>query len=132
MTVVADTRFLLVHTFPTDEKERDDIRELMYRSLREGLVIPSVVLTEYLKTAGKKIGKQGAMARILNLKENGAEISDLDENIALRAGELLLKDEERSIGDAVIAATALDLHVSHIITDDPHFLEFGLKTKWTR
>ena len=132
MTLVSDTRFLLVHTFPADEEERNRIRELMHSSLRERLVIPSVVLAEYFKTAGKKIGKQGVLTRISSLKESGAEVSRLDESMALLAGQLLLKDEKRSIGDALIAATALELHASHVISDDPHFHEFGLKTRWIR
>jgi predicted nucleic acid-binding protein len=130
MTVVSDTRFLVVYTFPANEQERDGVRALMHRSLREHFVIPSVVLTEYFKTAGKKIGKQAVTTRISSLKESGAEVSELDESTALLAGELLLKDTKRSIGDALIAATALELHASHVISDDPHFHEFGLKTRW--
>ncbi|MGI0086282.1 MAG: hypothetical protein ACREBQ_14480, partial [Nitrososphaerales archaeon] len=79
---MADTRFLLVHTFPFDEKEREDIRQLMLCSLRDHLLIPSVVLAEYFKTAGRKIGKQGVLTRIFNLKESGALVSDIDESIA--------------------------------------------------
>ena len=130
MTDVADTRFLLVYTFPADEEERNRIRELMHRSLREHLVIPSVVVTEYFRTAGRKVGKQSVSTQISLLKENGAEISDLDETTAFLAGELSLKNERRSIGDTMIAATALVIRASHIITDDPHFREFGLRTKW--
>jgi predicted nucleic acid-binding protein len=130
MTLVADTRLLLVHTFPADENERDKVRELMRHSLRERLIIPAVVLTEYFKTAGKNIGKQAASTQISLLKENGGIISDVNEDVALLAGELLLKDEKRSVGDALIAATALHLRSSHVVTDDSHFHEFGLKTKW--
>jgi predicted nucleic acid-binding protein len=130
MTLVADTRLLLVHTFPVDENERDRIKELMRRSLREHLVIPAVVVTEYFKIAGKIIGRQGASTQISVLKDNGGIIFEINEEIAILAGELLLKDEERSIGDALIAATALHLRSSYIVSDDPHFHEFGLKTKW--
>jgi predicted nucleic acid-binding protein len=42
----------------------------------------------------------------------------------------LLKKEKRSIGDSLIAATAIHLHASHVVSDDPHFQEFGVKTKW--
>lgn len=130
MTLVADTRFLLVHTFPADEEERDRVRELMHRSLREHLVIPSVVVTEYFKTGGRKIGKQGVSTQISVLKENRAEIFDPDESTALLAGELALKNEKRSMGDILIAATALAIHASHIISDDLYYHELGLKTKW--
>ncbi len=130
MTLVADTRFLIVHTFPANEEERDRIRELMHRSLREHLVIPSVVVTEYFKTAGRKLGKQGVSTQLSVLKENGAEISPLDESTSFLAGELSLKNQKRSIGDTIIAATALAIRASHIISDDPHFRELGLKTKW--
>jgi predicted nucleic acid-binding protein len=130
MTVVADTRFLLVHTFPSSDRERDDIRELMNISLRERLVIPSVVLTEFFKTAGRRIGRQGVEARLSAIKDSGAEIFPLDEERALLAGRLLLKNEKRSIGDSLIAATAIDLRASHVISDDPHFLDFGIKIRW--
>jgi len=130
LTHVADTRFLLVHTFPADADERDRVGELMHRTLREHLVIPSVVVTEYFRTAGRKIGKGGVSTQISVLKDSGAEISDLDEATAVLAGELSLKNERRSIGDTLIAATALIIKASHVITDDPHFHEFGLKTKW--
>jgi predicted nucleic acid-binding protein len=130
MTLIADTRLLLVHTFPADEHERLVIRELMYRSLRERLTIPSVVVTEYFKTAGRKIGKQGVLTQISLLKENGATISEINETIAFVAGELLLKHENRSIGDSLIAATALYLRASYVVSDDRHFHDFGLKTRW--
>ena len=89
-----------------------------------------MVVTEYFKTAGKNIGKQGVSTQISLLKENGGIISDINEDIALMAGELLVKDEERSIGDALIAARALHLRSSHVVSDDRHFHKFGLKTKW--
>ncbi len=130
MTVVADTRFLLVHTFPSSDDERDHIRDLMSASLREHLVVPSVVLTEFFKTAGRRIGKQSVLARIYAIKDSGAEILSLDEDRALLAGQLLLKNGKRSTGDALIAATAIDVRATHVISDDPHFLDFGLKTKW--
>ena len=130
MTVVADTRFLIVFSFPSTEGERDRVRELMYRSLRDRLVIPSVVITEYIKTAGSGMGKESAVARIAGLKESGAEVAVLDEKTAMRAGALLLEHADKPIGDALIAATALIRRASHVITDDPHFQQFGLKTRW--
>ena len=60
----------------------------------------------------------------------GARIFAVDESTALLAGEMLLKDEKRSIGDALIAATALILNASYVVTDDPRFHEFDLKTRW--
>jgi predicted nucleic acid-binding protein len=130
MTLVADTRFLLFYTFPADSRERDLMRQLMQRSLRERLVIPSVVITEYFKSAGKKIGIAGISTQISVLKGNGATVFDIDEATASRAGELLLENEQRSIGDSLIAATALELRASHVVSDDPHFHAFGLKTRW--
>ena len=130
MTAVADTRFLVVFTFPSTEREKESVRELMHQSLRERLIIPTVVVTEYLKAAGRKIGKAAAMAKIANLKESGAEIAALDEKTAVKAGELLLAHGEKPIGDAIIAAAALIKKARHVISDDPHFGEFGLRTKW--
>lgn len=131
MTVIADTRFLIVFTFPSTEQEKGNIRELMHRALRERLIIPTVVIAEYIRTTGRKIGKESATTRIADLKESGAEIASLDEEIALRAGELLLRHGDKPMGDAIIAATALIKGASHVVSDDPHFKELGLKTRWT-
>jgi len=65
-----------------------------------------------------------------DLSENGAEIFDIDEGTAFLAGELALKNERRSIGDTLIAGTALVTEACHVVTDDPHFHELGLRTKW--
>lgn len=89
-----------------------------------------MAVAEYFKTAGRKIGKHGVSTQLSVLKENGAVVSIIDEDAAFLAGEMLLKDEKRSIGDSLIAATALMLRASHVVTDDPHFQEFGIKTKW--
>lgn len=74
MTLVADTRLLLVHTFPADEEERSRISDLMHSSLKQRLIIPSVVVTEYFKTAGRKIGKSDVSTQISILKESGPSI----------------------------------------------------------
>lgn len=130
MTAVADTRFLIVHTFPSTEVERDSIRGLMHRCLRERLIIPTVVLTEYLRIAGKKIGRQRATARILQLRESGAEFIPLDEKTAFLAGNMLLENREKPIGDAIIAATLVGKGASYVISDDPDFEDFGVTTRW--
>ena len=131
MTAVADTRLLLVFAFPSTERERERIREVMHESLREPLIIPAVVVTEYVKAAGKRIGKEAAIAKIAGLKESGAEITTFDERTAVRAGELLLAFGDKPIGDAIIAATTLIRKARHVISDDPHFKELGLRTRWT-
>jgi predicted nucleic acid-binding protein len=102
----------------------------MRASLRDHLVVPSIVVTEYIKIAGKIIGKQAALNQISIMKESGAEVVSLDEQIAVLGGELALRDEKKSIGDTLIAATAISMHASHVVSDDPHFRDFGLKTKW--
>jgi len=63
MTVVADTRFLLVFTFPSTRYEMDQTREIMHRSLCERLMIPTVVVVEYRKIAGRKIGLNSVETR---------------------------------------------------------------------
>jgi predicted nucleic acid-binding protein len=129
MTVVADTRFLVVFTFPSTDDEASKARELMHRSLRERLVVPSIVVAEYVKAAGKKIGRDGALTRLANLKEGGATVMGLDERTAVRAGDLLLR-RDVPIGDAIVAATALTARASHVLSDDPHLAALGIRTKW--
>ncbi len=128
--VIADTRFLIVHTLPSTELEREKIDELMHLHLREGLLIPTVVVVEYLKVAGRKLGKQAAILRIQKLKNDGAEFISLDEKIAFTAGELLLKEPEKPIGDVIIAATSLNAKARFLISDDPEFEQLWVKTKW--
>jgi predicted nucleic acid-binding protein len=130
MTVVADTRFLIVHTFPSTNLERDKAAELMRYCLREGLIVPTVVIVEYVKIAGIKVGKEAALTRILNFADSGAEFSALDDATAKLAGELLLKNRDKPMGDAIIAATTLKRKAVFIVTDDPDYKFFGVSTRW--
>ncbi len=53
------------------------------------------------------------------------------EEIASRAGELLVKDQKLSIADAIIASTALVEADGRLYTDDPHFKQIpGIRTVW--
>ena len=130
MSVVADTRFLIVHTFPSTIVERDKIAELMRYCLRAGLIIPTVAVVEYLKIAGSKIGREAALARIQNFEESGAEYCILDEAMAKLAGQLLLKNRNKPMGDAIIAATMLRKKAKFVVTDDPDYNDFGVSTRW--
>ncbi len=75
MTGVADTRFLLVFKFSTlDDKTR--IEAIMARELLNGLLAPSVVLTEFVKISGGRIGAEAARLRLNRMKERNACFAD--------------------------------------------------------
>src|SRR5438445_9453143 len=76
----------------------------MTRELRNKLLALSIVLTEFLKIAGARIGEATARLRLTLLKERGMRTLDLNEEMALSAGNLLLKHQQIPIANALIAS----------------------------
>jgi len=130
LTVVADTRFLLTFKFPPAKETRQGIASLMEESLRHGLLVPSIVVTEFIKLAGKRIGEEAALIFLRELTIRGADIVAVDEKIAIEAGKLALRHWDVPIADILIGATTVMYHVEHIISDDQHFKQMKFKTKW--
>ena len=130
MTVVADTRFLLTFKFPPTRETRQGIAGLMEESLRRGLLVPSIVVTEFFKLAGKRVGEEAVLIFLRELTTRGANIVALDEKIAVEAGKLALKHWDVPIADILIGATAVLYHAENIISDDQHFKQMKFKTKW--
>ncbi|HDM45051.1 hypothetical protein DRO47_05005 [Candidatus Bathyarchaeota archaeon] len=130
MTSVADTRLLLTLEFPPDQETKSKIEALMRQELSRKLVLPAIVLTEFLKVAGSRIGKEAASTRIRVLKSRGAKVIPLDERSALLAGNLLLEHPEVPIADALIASIVFTGKAKYVITNDPHFKTLGVKTRW--
>ena len=89
---------------------------------------PSIVLSESLKITGSKIGVQGAIRTINVLKERGARVKSVDEELALEAGKLLLKHRAVPFADSLIAAFVSSGTVDCILSDDPHFSALGTRT----
>ena len=129
MTSIVDTRFLLTLQFPPDEKTKKGVEDLLNKELSSGLVAPSIVLTEFIKFAGSKIGEQAALTRINLLKSRGMSIAPLTEMICINAGKLLLAKRNIPIADALIASFVLLREAQYVITDDPDYEELGVRTR---
>jgi hypothetical protein len=130
LTAVADSRLLLTLEFPPNPEAKVKIRDLFEKELRGRMIAPSIILTEFIKHAGVKIGEESAKTRIRLLKEMGLQIVALDEDCALTAGSLLLSKQNTPIADALIASLVKNGLADYVITDDTHFKALGIKTKW--
>ncbi len=130
MTAVADTRLLLTLEFPPDKETKRQAEAAITRELGGRLLAPTIVLTEFLKTAGARIGEGTVRLRIRSLKERGLRPLELSEEMALTAGSLLLKHQDIPIADALIASPVKLGQADYVITDDPHYKTLGIRTKW--
>jgi len=130
MTSVADTRLLLTLQFPPDDAIKANIQTLVQKELVRGIVLPSIVLSEFFKIAGPRIGIQ-ATTRIMNvLKDRGMKVKSIDEELAIEAGKLLLRHSNVPFADALIASFVSLKIAEYVLSDDPHFNILGTKTKW--
>lgn len=130
LSAVADTRLLLTLKFPPSPDVRDKVRVRLHAELRRGFVIPSIVVTEYLKIAGQRIGGEAALAHLSELETSGATVVPVDREVAVRAGRLLLAHPNVPVADALVAATAQVWRAESVLSDDPHFRVLGMKTRW--
>lgn len=130
MTSVADTRLLLALEFPPSEVFKTKIVALVEREIEKRLLAPSIILAEFIKIAGARIGEDAALTRIRLLKDRGMRIIALDEEEAMIAGGLLLAQPNTPISDALIASFTKTGLAEYVLTDDPHFKALGVKTKW--
>jgi len=94
------------------------------------LLAPSIVLTEFVKIAGARIGESAALLRLNLLKERGMRVIPLGEELALVAGRLLLSHPDVPIADALIASLVKIGEAEYVITDDPHYQDMKVRTKW--
>ena len=129
LTGVADTRFLLVFEFSTQE-DKTRIEAMMARELLSGLLAPSIVLTEFLKISGARLGAEAARLRLNRLKDRGMHVLPITEEMGLAAGGLLLRHGDVPIADALIASPVQTGEADYVITDDPHFKTLRVRTKW--
>ena len=130
MTGIADTRLLLTLEFPPDKETKRQVEDAMTRELARKLLAPTIILTEYLKIAGVRIGEGAARLRLGLLKERGLRTLEINEEMALSAGSLLLKHQEIPIADALIASPVKLGEADYVVTDDPHYKILGIRTKW--
>ena len=130
MTGIADTRLLLTLEFPPTEETKKKIVDLIEREIQRHLLAPSIILAEFIKIAGARIGEDAARIRLRLLKERGMRTVALDEEEALVAGSLLLSYRNVPIADALIASFVKTGVAEYVVTDDPHFKALGVRTKW--
>ena len=130
MTAVADTRLLLTLEFPPNEEIKKRAEVLVQREIARRLLAPSIVLAEFVRIAGSRIGGEAARVRIRFLKDMGMRVLNLGEREALAAGSLLLAHRDIPIADALIASAVKTGDAEYVITDDPHHKTMGIKTRW--
>ena len=130
MSGIADTRLLLTLEFPPSETLGLSIENFVEKELTKQLLAPSIVLTEFIKFAGARIGEEAAKARLRLLRDKGLRVIPLNEKEALTAGSLLLANRNVPIADALIASFVINGAAEYVISDDPHFKSLGVKTKW--
>ena len=130
MTSVADTRLLLTLEFPPNEKIKGDIEKLVDRELSGRLLAPSVVLSEFIKIAGRRIGEEAALVRINLLKERGMRVIPIDEEMAIVAGKILLTTSDVPFADALIASPVKLGKAEYVVSDDPHYEKIGVNLNW--
>lgn len=130
MTSIADTRLLLTLEFPPTSQAKAQIRAFFEKQLQEGLLVPSIVLAEFIKYAGSRIGEEAAKNRLRLLKERGMDVVTIDEKCGLAAGCLLLSHGNVPLADALIASFVTNGLADCVLTDDPHYKTLNVKTKW--
>ena len=130
MTGVADTRLLLTLEFPPSEESGRKAAGLVEREIAGRLIAPSIVLAEFVKIAGARMGEDVATTRLRQLRERGMRTEALGEREALVAGGLLLSHHDVPTADALIASFVKTGAGEYVVTDDPHYKILGVKTKW--
>ena len=88
------------------------------------------MLTEFVQIAGARIGESPALLRLNLLKERGMRVIPLGEELALAAVRLLLSHPDVPIADALIASLVKIGEAEYVITDDPHYQDMKVRTKW--
>jgi len=130
LTGVADTRLLLTLEFPPTVETKSKTEDLTQKEISKRLLAPSIVLTEFIKIAGSRMGGDAARTRLRLLKDRGMRTVALEEEEAVVAGGLLLSHQDVPIADALIASFVKTGVADYVVTDDPHYKTLGVKTKW--
>lgn len=129
-TVVADTRFLIALAIPPEREQKEKVTRLLREALREGLVIPAIVLAEFMRIVVPRLGLESCTTQINVLKMSGARIMAIDEGIAVSAGQMLVRHPKVPMADALISSTHFAVKAKAVLTDDPHFGKLGIRTRW--
>lgn len=130
LTAVIDTRFILTLEFPPNQEAKEKTRNLFEKELKQGLILPTIVITEFIEIAGARIGEAAAKNRFRLLKERGMEVASIDEECGIAAGTLLLSHRNIPIADALISSLVTTGLAEYVLTDDSHYKMLNVKTKW--
>ena len=88
------------------------------------------MLSEFVKIAGASIRESAALLRLNLLNERGMRVIPLGEELAPAAGRLLLSHPDVPIADAPIASLVKIGEAEYVITDDSHYQDMKVRTKW--
>lgn len=125
-----DTRFYFAHS-----AEEAWTKKVVSEASQRGSIIVSstVTISELLSTMGTSVGLETTRIRINGARMAGVSFVPVTEKLAMRAGEMTLKQRDLPLGDAVIAATALEFTQGRVYTDDPHFDGIpGISSIWQK
>ncbi len=131
MKEVLDSRFLIEHFYSDDpETRKRTSRKLTELISRKEGILPTIVISETIRIACERVGKQEAKTSYLSLTGSGLQIQPLDEETAEQAGLLKCQYRGLPMGDCIIAATAT-ISKARIVSDDTHFdIIRGVKRIW--
>ena len=123
MEVVLDTRLLIAYTFSPTRLDRDRVAKFVSRLFEGRVLIPSIVVAEYIKVAGRRIGRVAAENMLRGFMNYGAEGVPVTPQDGYLAGRILLENPDTPLADALIAALARRRGAA-IATDDRSPLPF--------
>jgi len=122
---VYDTRYFVEYFYSKDDKELQKVRMEKNRSER---YVSAIVIHELYRLVLAREGQETASLRKTTIEEQ-FKVIPVDSEVAKTSAELRQK-YRLSMGDSMIAATALILQAV-CITDDPHFKTVReIKTSW--
>ena len=132
MRACLDTRFYFTHYGQETPSWTRRVVEAG-RLPGSGLVSSTITITELISVMTPSVGLDAVHLRVDSAKDAGIRFIPPSEEIAHQAGEILLKEKDLPIADAIIAATAMAYTQGRVYTDDPHFKKIpGISVTWGR
>jgi predicted nucleic acid-binding protein len=129
LALILDTRFLVAYAFPPSLEDKEKLVEFQRVLAKENLLIPSIVVAEFLKIAGRMVGLVSAKNILRSWVRAGAQVIGVTFEDAETAGELLVKMPNVPLADALIAAQAVRFSAT-IVSNDHHYNILGVKSTW--